>query len=110
MPDSVPAEIAVPITAYDVRMTTRPSYMPSRWMMGRLGRRWVGEDPKRVIAWLVGNLIASIGLIALCAVIGRLEILIVVAAASTIVLREVVVYAPRAYRASESHAKRQTDR
>jgi UPF0716 family protein affecting phage T7 exclusion len=84
--------------------------MPSRWMMGRRGRSWVGQDPKRVIAWLIGNLIAIAGLIALCAVIGRLAVLVVVSIAGAIVLREVVVYVPRAHRAiSEAAADVQAE-
>jgi hypothetical protein len=70
-------------------------------MMGPLGTKWAGDNPSRVLAWLGVSFVATVGLLVLCAVTGRVELLVVSAIGGSVVMKETAIYAPRAWRATK---------
>jgi hypothetical protein len=80
-------------------VTEYPSFVPSRFAMGRF-RTWGSRDPKRVIAWFVGVSLAAAGTVAVGAVTGSVWLLIGGGVALADLVVEGVIYVPRAWRAA----------
>ncbi len=68
-------------------------------MMGPLPAKWVGDRPERVLAWLGGNFVVALAVLAVGVFAGWAEFIVLGGICSIALAIEGSIYGPRARRA-----------